>query len=47
MIKEIIRRRYGIDLGGVRRPLASLFPEDEAHVAKCVSLINDAVAKFC
>ena len=47
VIKEIIRRRYGIDLGDVRRPLASLFPEDEAHAAKCVSLINDAVAKFC
>ena len=47
VIKEIIRRRYGIDLGDVRRPLASLFPEDEAHAANCVSLINEAVAKFC
>lgn len=45
--KEIIRRRYGIDLGDVRRPLASLVPEDEAHVAKCVEMINKAVSKYC
>lgn len=47
VIKEIIRRRYGIDLGDVRRPLASLVPEDEVHVAKCVELINEAVSKYC
>ena len=47
VIKEIIRRRYGIDLGGVRRPLASLAPEDEAHVARSASLIDEAVRKFC
>lgn len=47
VIKEIIRRRYGIDLGGVRRPLPSLVPEDETHVAKCVEMINKAVSKYC
>lgn len=47
VIKEIIRRRYGIDLGDVRRPLASLVPEDEVHVAKCVEMINEAVSKYC
>lgn len=47
VIKEIIRRRYGIDLGDVRRPLASLAPEDETHVANCVELINKAVSKYC
>ena len=47
VIKEIIRRRYGIDLGSVRRPLAPLAPEDEVHVAKCVELIDEAVNKYC
>lgn len=47
VIKEIIRRRYGIDLGSVRRPLTPLLPEDEVHVAKCVELIDEAVNKFC
>ena len=47
VIKEIIRRRYGVDLGSVRKPLAALVPEDEAHVAKCVELINGAISKYC
>ena len=46
-IKEIIRRRYGIDLGDVRRPLASLVPEDECHIAKCVDMINAAIETYC
>lgn len=47
VIKEIIRRRLGIDLGGVKKPLASVFPEDEAHIAKSVQMIDEAMKKYC
>ena len=47
VIKEIIRRRYGIDLGDVRKPLFSLVSEDEVHVAKCVDMIQEAIADYC
>jgi len=46
VMKEIISRRTGIKLGGVRKPLANLFPEDEAAVAKCAELIAGAVRKY-
>ena len=47
VIKEIIRRRLGIDLGDVKRPLSSLTPDDEEHVAKAVKMINEAIEKYC
>lgn len=47
VIKEIIRRRYGIDLGDVRKPLFSLVPEDEIHVVKCLNMIQEAIANYC
>lgn len=47
VIKEIICRRYGIDLGGVRKPLANLFPEDEGHIEKCVRMIDRGIEKYC
>ena len=46
-LKEIIRRRKGIDLGDVRRPLSSLVPEDEKYISNCVKMIDEAVAKYC
>ena len=46
VIKEIIRRRNNIDLGGVSAPLYNLVPEDEAQVAKCVSMIDEAMKKW-
>ena len=42
--KEILRRRYGLELGGVRLPLAPLVPEDETVVADAQRLIEDALA---
>lgn len=48
-IKEVLRRREGIDIGGVRAPLANLFPEDEAQICACVEKIDrlmDEVAKY-
>ena len=46
-IKEILRRREGLDLGSVREPLFALVPEDDAQIAKCVEMIDAAMAKWC
>ena len=47
LIKEVIKRRTGLELGGVRSPLANVEPEDEGHVAKAAELIDKAIAKYC
>ena len=44
VMKEILRRMYGLELGGVRAPLANLAPEDEAIVAEAQRMIEEAVA---
>ena len=46
MIKEILRRREGVNAGGVRAPLFNLVESDEAQVVKCVEMIDAAVAKW-
>ena len=46
VIKEILRRREDLDLGGVREPLFNLVPEDAAVVEKAVSMINAAMKKY-
>ena len=43
--KEILRRMYGLELGGVRAPLPNLVPGDEAVVAQAQQMIETAVAK--
>lgn len=45
-IKAIIKKREGIDLGGVRAPLYPLTPEDSAIVDKAAAMINEAMAKY-
>lgn len=47
VIKEILKRRTGIDVGGVRRPLPGLISEDMPQVEKCAAMIDEAVAKYC
>lgn len=47
VIKEIIRRREGLNLGDVRRPLASLVEADMPIVEECVVMIDEAIKKFC
>ena len=44
--KEILRRMYGLELGGVREPMPSLIPEDEAIVAEAQAMIEAAIAKL-
>lgn len=44
VMKEIIRKREGIDLGGVRKPLPNLVAEDMEQVNKCSAMIDEAIA---
>ena len=46
VIKEVMRRRVGLDLGGVRAPLFNLVPEDMPQVEKCVAMIDAAIKKW-
>lgn len=41
VIKEIIKRREGLDLGGVRSPLLGLSDSDECIVSRAISMINE------
>ena len=47
VIKEILRRSGGPDVGGVRPPLSALAPEDGPIVDECVSMIHSAIADYC
>ncbi len=47
VMKEILKIREGIELGGVRKPLANLIPEDMEQVNRCVKLINEAIRVYC
>ncbi len=44
--KEILRRMYGLELGGVREPMPSLIPEDEPIIAEAQAMIEAAIAKL-
>ena len=47
VIKEILRRNGGPDIGSVRAPLAELAECDLPTVDECVSMIRAAVARYC
>ena len=47
VLKEILRIRTGIDIGGVRKPLPSLIEADMAIVKTCADRIDDAVRTYC
>lgn len=47
VIKEILRRSGGPDVGSVRLPLAPLAEGDSPIVDECVTMIREAVAKYC
>ena len=46
VIKEILRQKDKLDIGGVREPLSNLWPEDLPLVENCVALINNAMEKW-
>lgn len=45
VMKEILRRMYGLELGGVREPLVNLTPQDEPIVQSAQKMVEAAVAK--
>jgi N-acetylneuraminate lyase len=47
VIKGVLRLNGGPDVGGVRKPLAALVPEDEEIVRACAADIREALATFC
>ena len=47
LMKEVIKQQYGLDMGGVRAPLANLIDSDKAVVDACSKQIQDAIAKYC
>ena len=47
VMKEILRLREGIDIGGVRKPMPNLFPEDMPKGQKCAGMISAAIEKYC
>ena len=47
VIKEILKLREGLDIGGVRKPLANLEESDMPCVKKCAAMIDEAVKKYC
>lgn len=47
VMKEILRIRENLDIGGVRKPLPQLFEEDMPQVKKCAEMIDKAIAQFC
>lgn len=46
VIKEILRINENLDLGGVRKPLAALVPEDMPIVEEAAKMIRDAREKY-
>ena len=45
VMKEILRLREGLILGGVRAPLPGLGPEDMPQVEKCAAMIDAAIER--
>lgn len=45
-IKAVLKKREGLELGGVRAPLVNLVPEDDAIIDKIVGMINAACEKY-
>lgn len=43
VMKEILKINEGLDLGGVRAPLAQVVPEDRAQIEKCAAMIQTAI----
>lgn len=45
-IKEVLRRREGLNIGGVRAPLANYTPADDEKIAYAVKLIDEAMRRW-
>ena len=47
VIKEILRKQGGPDIGGVRKPLVDVSPVDSPAIKECVLMINAAIRQYC
>lgn len=47
IIKEVMKKRIGLDLGGVRAPFANVEPEDQAVIDRAAEMIDAAIKKYC
>ena len=45
-IKAVLKKREGLELGGVRAPLVNLVPEDDVIIDKIVGMIDAACEKY-
>jgi len=47
VLKEVVKRREGLDIGGVRKPLPAIVPEDMPGIEACTDMIDKAIQKYC
>lgn len=47
VMKAILKKQYGLNLGGVRAPLPNLTEADSSVVNVCSDMIQAAIQKFC
>ena len=47
VVKEIYRRRDGMDCGGVRLPMANLIESDSPLIDEIIGMIREAIEKYC
>ena len=47
MIKAILKKREGLECGGVRKPLYNLVEEDMKIVDECATMIDEAISRYC
>ena len=46
VIKEVMKKREGLDIGGVRKPQAAVIPEDQPVIDHAAELIDKAMETF-
>lgn len=47
VMKEILRRREDMDIGGVREPLPQIIKQDTEMIDRCVTAIEEALSRYC
>lgn len=47
VIKAVLKKREGLDLGGVREPLMNVADNDTPAIDNCCRMIDEAIDKFC
>ncbi len=47
VMKEILRRREGVEIGCVREPLPQIIGQDTEKIDRCVRAIEEALSRYC